>query len=147
MPIQVTCEKCATDYRLPEKAAGKRIRCKSCQSVITVPSATNDDFLTDLALEDFRDGAPPPQPAKPRKKKKKKRKRKWEPNLPAWAENNARVRIRLLMLLVTSPFFFGFGVYQMLFEGNPGSFKSGSIFAGIGGVVMLYAVYVFRGKQ
>ena len=39
MPVPVTCSGCSTRFRVPDKAAGKRIKCPKCQNVISVPAA------------------------------------------------------------------------------------------------------------
>ena len=56
MPIEVRCPKCRKGYRLPEKAAGRRVPCKACGTPISVPRppADDDDFLDDL--DDLDDG-------------------------------------------------------------------------------------------
>ena len=38
MPVPVTCSGCSTRFRVPDKAAGKRIKCPKCQNVISVPA-------------------------------------------------------------------------------------------------------------
>jgi predicted Zn finger-like uncharacterized protein len=35
--VTVECPSCKAGYRVPEQAAGKRIRCKHCQAVIDIP--------------------------------------------------------------------------------------------------------------
>lgn len=37
MPIEVFCQSCQRKMRVPDTAAGKRIRCPKCQGVISVP--------------------------------------------------------------------------------------------------------------
>lgn len=37
MAIEVSCGKCGKAYRVREDRAGTKIRCKECQSVISVP--------------------------------------------------------------------------------------------------------------
>ena len=39
MPIPITCEYCEESYRITDKAAGKRIRCKECGEAIDVPGS------------------------------------------------------------------------------------------------------------
>ena len=36
--IKFTCSKCAQSYRVSDEYAGKRVRCKSCKNVNTIPS-------------------------------------------------------------------------------------------------------------
>jgi len=38
MPIEVFCESCQKKLRVPDTAAGKRIKCPKCQGVINVPA-------------------------------------------------------------------------------------------------------------
>ncbi|MCA8921548.1 MAG: FHA domain-containing protein [Planctomycetes bacterium] len=40
MPIKFACPECSSAYKVPEKYAGKRIRCKKCEAKIRVPSET-----------------------------------------------------------------------------------------------------------
>lgn len=39
MPIEVFCDSCQKKLRVPDTAAGKRIKCPKCQGVISVPAA------------------------------------------------------------------------------------------------------------
>ncbi|HLW68874.1 MAG TPA: hypothetical protein VKS79_26420 [Gemmataceae bacterium] len=39
MPIVVECQWCKNKARVPDNAAGKRIRCPKCRKVIEVPAA------------------------------------------------------------------------------------------------------------
>lgn len=47
MPLDIQCDKCSRKFRAPEKLAGKKIKCPSCQNVLQVPEAP--------------DGPPPPK--------------------------------------------------------------------------------------
>ena len=38
MPIPVTCPSCGTILAAPESAAGKRAKCRTCQTIITIPA-------------------------------------------------------------------------------------------------------------
>jgi WD40 repeat protein len=75
MPIDVRCPGCRQKYRVPESAAGKRVRCQSagCGAEISVPKvvADEDDFAGNLgeAAADFGQPVPAPVPAStPRKR-------------------------------------------------------------------------------
>ena len=57
MPIPVVCAACHTKLVAPDAAAGKKVKCKNCQSVIVVPEPEESDF-------EFVDSAPV-APAKP----------------------------------------------------------------------------------
>ena len=37
--IKFTCGSCAQSYRVPDQYGGKRVRCKSCQNINTIPSS------------------------------------------------------------------------------------------------------------
>ena len=37
--IEFDCSKCGHSYRVSDKIAGKRVRCKECSEIITVPAA------------------------------------------------------------------------------------------------------------
>jgi DNA-directed RNA polymerase subunit RPC12/RpoP len=39
MPIPVTCSECNANYRVPDEAAGKAIKCKKCGARVPVPAA------------------------------------------------------------------------------------------------------------
>lgn len=86
MSISVRCKKCSAKYKLKEELAGKKIRCRECQSPIRVPAPVvedEDDFLNALSgaeegssAWDDMDEDPLPKPRKKKPKPKPKRKRK-----------------------------------------------------------------------
>src|SRR5437016_1962902 len=39
MPIRAQCDNCGKTYNVPDSSAGKRLRCKQCAAVFTVPVA------------------------------------------------------------------------------------------------------------
>lgn len=41
MPIEVTCPTCSRAYKVKEEAAGKKLRCKGCETVIPIPDAVD----------------------------------------------------------------------------------------------------------
>jgi predicted Zn finger-like uncharacterized protein len=43
MSIEVICPECDTSHKVKDDAAGKKLRCKSCQKVISIPAATADE--------------------------------------------------------------------------------------------------------
>jgi hypothetical protein len=43
MPISTLCGDCRKKYTLKDEMAGKKFRCKECQSVVTVPDGQTDD--------------------------------------------------------------------------------------------------------
>jgi phage FluMu protein Com len=61
MPIRLKCEKCGKALRAADGAAGKRVRCPGCGTVLTVPTPpANPPFAEAVALEE---SAPAPAPA------------------------------------------------------------------------------------
>lgn len=40
--IKFTCSNCAQSYRVSDEYAGKRVRCKSCNHVNTIPTPESD---------------------------------------------------------------------------------------------------------
>jgi hypothetical protein len=39
MPIEISCTSCSKRLRVPDNAAGKRVKCPQCQTVLSVPAA------------------------------------------------------------------------------------------------------------
>jgi hypothetical protein len=39
MPISVECDQCGKQYRVTDESAGKKMRCRECQAVLTIPPA------------------------------------------------------------------------------------------------------------
>ena len=87
MSIEATCAECSRHYTLKDELAGKKIRCKSCSAVVSVPAAkksrakSDDEFPLD---EDFSGGFDdemeqedefPRRAKKPEKKVVKKKKK------------------------------------------------------------------------
>ena len=42
MKIKFKCSECGKSYRVSDKYAGKRVRCKGCSQVNTIPQPEND---------------------------------------------------------------------------------------------------------
>ena len=36
--LKVTCDGCGASYQAPEKLAGRKIRCKKCEGVVSIPA-------------------------------------------------------------------------------------------------------------
>ena len=49
MPLKVTCQQCQKTLKAPDKLAGKRVRCPSCQTIVQIPEANAawEDSLLD----------------------------------------------------------------------------------------------------
>ena len=68
MPIEVTCDECFSTMNVPEKYAGKRLKCKSCGGTVSVPAADVDQ--SDEA-DEWRPAASARLPPKVRSARKK----------------------------------------------------------------------------
>jgi len=62
--VEVSCPSCQKEYKVKPEAAGKKFRCKSCQTVVTVPQpdAGEVDLLSVDPWEAVDEDAPPPPP-------------------------------------------------------------------------------------
>jgi len=49
MSLSVECPGCGREYRVKDELAGKKIRCKECNTAMMVPSPEQDDDLAELA--------------------------------------------------------------------------------------------------
>jgi len=47
MPIEVTCTGCERRLRVPDKVAGKRIKCPKCEAVLRVPEGSGEEEPAD----------------------------------------------------------------------------------------------------
>lgn len=99
MPISTVCTDCRKTYTVKEEMAGKRFRCKECQSIVTVPGASaesnEDDPFSGADLQstgeairnrrrDDEDGGEDENPySSPKAKSKPARKKKARgPSIP-----------------------------------------------------------------
>lgn len=93
MPIKVSCDNCFTDLKVADQQAGKKIKCRECGEVLTIPvpkrgvrpaeSRQNklEDAWEESQLEDTEDVADElpvaPRRTKSSSKKKKKSSNNW----------------------------------------------------------------------
>lgn len=56
MPISVTCDECFRDYSVPDRFAGRKVKCKGCGATMSVPDGV------EVADEDVFDEAVPTTP-------------------------------------------------------------------------------------
>ena len=103
MAIEVRCDECAKDYRLSDDLAGKKVRCKQCRNVITVPESGEDEFfdletyeevpheMSTASVDDANDDGLWSGPAFDRPKKKKQKKK---PNSDGEGSRKPRKRKR-----------------------------------------------------
>ena len=53
MPINVLCEECLMEFAVPEKFAGKRVKCKECGGAVAVPKPAAQEASADEAEADL----------------------------------------------------------------------------------------------
>lgn len=63
-PIQMACSKCSTALSVPEELAGKKVKCKKCQNIMTVPAAVKP--LPEDFAKPAKASKPAPAKAKPK---------------------------------------------------------------------------------
>lgn len=90
MTIDFHCPECQRSYRVKDEFAGRKLRCKQCQSAIEVPDI--DPWEIDDDFEEYDDPVP--------KKRKKRRKRKRSGNSIPVAIWIPLVLLGLLLLLI-----------------------------------------------
>lgn len=71
MAISFECTGCGKEYKVKDDLAGKRIRCKGCETVVTVPSSEEEEDWLSVEVEDWTEPQPA-SPAPPRSSSKKK---------------------------------------------------------------------------
>lgn len=80
MPIEVTCPSCDKKYKVKDDAAGKKIRCKNCETVIKIPlveqAEEQDPWDSVDEREQEEEPEPPPPPRRSSTSKSAKRSRK-----------------------------------------------------------------------
>ncbi len=52
MPIEVKCPSCERGLRVPDKVAGKRIKCPKCSGIVNVPSANTPEKSWEVQTEE-----------------------------------------------------------------------------------------------
>jgi hypothetical protein len=85
MPVEARCSGCGRQYRLKDRLAGKKFRCRTCRTVVSVPDAkATSDPWDDLDLDSSRDQPgpaeykfeTPPAPRRRRTRRKRSRSRR-----------------------------------------------------------------------
>lgn len=61
-PIKVACKGCPKRLRVPPTAAGKRVRCPACQTVLVVPFPLEDEDIPVAEVAEVAEVAPAPPP-------------------------------------------------------------------------------------
>jgi LSD1 subclass zinc finger protein len=62
-PLKVACTGCPKRLRVPATAAGKKVRCPACQTVLVVPFPLEDDDIPVAEVAEIAPAAPPPAAA------------------------------------------------------------------------------------
>ena len=72
MPIQVVCPNCDKTYKVKDEAAGKKLRCKTCETVIPIPAAdVAEPDPWDVLPEEGNENELPPSELPPVQRKKR----------------------------------------------------------------------------
>ena len=83
MPIAIQCAGCKQRLRVPDKAAGKRIKCPKCQTVLSVPKQVEKEAVGTADMPTEKDAAQPKQHSQPKRKSAPKKKQSAEPKAVA----------------------------------------------------------------
>lgn len=113
MAIRVECDHCFRDFRVKDTAAGKKIHCPGCDTVLRIPrprpKSKDDEFedaLDSLDDDEFQDLPAPPPPrrtaTKARKKKKSRSSSNGDPVTPqlAWRVIGGIMGVKLLFIII-----------------------------------------------
>jgi predicted Zn finger-like uncharacterized protein len=65
MPLEISCPSCSAKFRVPDSAAGKKIRCPKCKGAIDVPATEPVDAPAVAQSLPARAAAPAPLPIRP----------------------------------------------------------------------------------
>lgn len=136
MSIAVRCRQCEKKLKVPEKLAGKKVRCPGCQSAVAVPrpkpkpADEEDDFLNALGAagdgeqiddDPFADAEPV---AKPRKKKISRSKSSAKKSKQSSGEGSRRAFLGAAgggMVAVLWLLFKGFSTFNRIQRRNGGN--------------------------
>ncbi|MFN8709941.1 MAG: hypothetical protein ACK526_05630 [Planctomyces sp.] len=124
MAIDVSCLKCSKAYRVNDQLAGKKFRCKQCQSAVEIPPAACEE--ADIEFEDDSLWTqPPPRRSLPPGSRSKK----GEVAAPAAGIFTLRKLFGVLALLVAGMMCMGM-IIQIL---------KGNVWA-LGGIIVVWVV-------
>ncbi len=129
MPIDVVCPKCGKDYRVKDERAGTRIRCKECQTAISVPALSQDDDLDNES--DWNDTASQPMPGRSRGASATRKPSRTGAVTGAAAFTTRKIFGALAILLAL---FMLLGIGVQVAKGNMRAFGGLVVVAAVGGV-------------
>lgn len=126
MSIDVLCPTCDKSYKVKDEAAGKKLRCKACQTLIPIPEAVEEadpwdavDEQSQEPWDDEEEEAAPPPVVRAGKKKPAKASRSGG-GMPV----TIIVALCINGLLIAANLF---GMVSMLSQGGAGGRTGGSI--------------------
>ena len=92
MPIAIQCAGCKQRLRVPDKVAGKRIKCPKCQTVLPVPKHQEKKAVGTADAPVEKDAAQPKQQSQSKRKSEPKKKQSTEPEAVAEAKQPAELK-------------------------------------------------------
>ncbi len=66
MPIAIQCTDCKQRLRVPDKLAGKRVKCPKCQAILRIPKLDEQQDADDVEQRVQQQPAEPPPPTEPK---------------------------------------------------------------------------------
>lgn len=143
--IDASCDSCFRSYQLKDEFAGRKVRCKGCGEVFTVPqpgAAAADPWDSEDPFDEdpFTDGpaAAPPSPTRRKKKRKKKAQRESSSGFPLGVYGILGIAAGALFLMMCFVgIFFRPAMHLMLI----GVGLTGAVLSIVGGVGCLMAAF------
>lgn len=132
MPIQVVCPKCDKAYKVKDESAGKKLRCKQCETVFPIPAAEEEgDPWDSLPEPDEDDELPPARRLPPVQRKKPQTKAKR-----AKASSGDGVPVTIIVSMAIC------GLMMLLNLANLVMSLTQSNFTGVGGMLVRLGIEV-----
>lgn len=109
MPLNVVCPDCGYAHRVKDQYAGRRIKCKGCDSVLQVPDALDEGFAVDdeFSEDGFRQSETEedygiPASVLKRRKTRKRRSNRVEPVSQPMFVNRLQLAVLVMVLIMAT---------------------------------------------